>query len=75
MHGGGVHEHGADIADLHAERDGTSAGFGAALAVVEQEFAVEIAQLDMADLDLELLKGVGLAAARLPANFLEVAEV
>jgi hypothetical protein len=75
MHGGGMDQNGSDISNFHAEGDGASTRLGAALTLVDQELAIEIAELDMADILLELAQGSALAAQRLAANILEIVEV
>ena len=75
MDGGGMDKNGADVANFHAERDRTGARLGAALAEVDQELAIEITELDVADILLELAQCIALAAQRLAANILEIIEV
>ncbi|KQW54456.1 hypothetical protein ASC92_20790 [Variovorax sp. Root411] len=72
MNGRCMRNYQLDVADVHADGRRTGAFPGAILAKLDEPFASEILQLQLAQLRLKRIEGECLGSARSPQHFLHV---
>jgi hypothetical protein len=74
MHGRRVRNYELDVADVHADGDGTCAFPGAVLAKLDEPLGCEVLQLQLAQFGLQGIEGEGLGPSGRSPHFLHVGD-